>query len=90
MFQIGRFDGIKFRLYLMIVVIIWRYLVFVTLQKTNCPMVQTNIAKTILYTSILLWLAQSQFQWVRSKLSPLWLNRTRVTLALVAALACPW
>jgi uncharacterized protein len=38
----------------------------------------------------LLWLAQSQFQWVRSKLSPLWLNRTRVTLALVAALVIGW
>ena len=33
---------------LMTVVIIWRYLVLVTLQKTNCPMVQTNTARKIL------------------------------------------
>src|SRR6185369_4417087 len=26
----------------------------------------------------LLWIAQTQFNWVRQKLSPLWLNRTRV------------
>ena len=32
----------------------------------------------------LLWLAQSQFQWVRQKLSPLWLNRVRVSVALSA------
>jgi sulfite exporter TauE/SafE len=38
----------------------------------------------------LLWLAQSQFHWVRQKLSPLWLERTRVTLALVTALAIGW
>ena len=38
----------------------------------------------------LLWLAQSRFQWVRSKLSPLWLNRTRLTLALIAAAIIGW
>lgn len=34
----------------------------------------------------LLWLAQSQFHWVRQKLSPLWLARTRLALALGTAL----
>jgi sulfite exporter TauE/SafE len=38
----------------------------------------------------LLWLAQSQFQWVRQKLSPLWLNRVRVSVALSAALVVGW
>lgn len=38
----------------------------------------------------LLWLAQAQFQWVRRRLSPLWLNRTRVALALVAAVTIGW
>jgi uncharacterized protein len=38
----------------------------------------------------LLWLAQTQFQWVRQKLSPLWLNRTRVALALVTAGMLAW
>lgn len=38
----------------------------------------------------LLWLAQSQFQWVRQKLSPLWLNRTRAALALVTAAVIGW
>jgi hypothetical protein len=38
----------------------------------------------------LLWLAQSQFHWVRQKLSPLWLSRTRVALALVTALTIGW
>ena len=38
----------------------------------------------------LLWLAQSRFQWVRSKLSPLWLDRTRFTLALIAAAIIGW
>ncbi len=38
----------------------------------------------------LLWLAQSQFHWVRQKLSPLWLNRTRTTLALVTAAMIGW
>ena len=38
----------------------------------------------------LLWLAQSQFHWVRQKLSPLWLDRTRLALALVTALVLGW
>ncbi|NBQ57519.1 MAG: sulfite exporter TauE/SafE family protein [Opitutaceae bacterium] len=38
----------------------------------------------------LLWLAQSQFQWVRAKLSPLWLARTRTVLALTAAAVVGW
>ncbi len=38
----------------------------------------------------LLWLAQSQFQWVRRKVSPLWLARTRVALAFTCALAIGW
>ncbi|HWL15265.1 MAG TPA: sulfite exporter TauE/SafE family protein [Opitutus sp.] len=38
----------------------------------------------------LLWLAQSQFHWVRRKLSPLWLNRTRIALCLVTALVLGW
>jgi uncharacterized protein len=38
----------------------------------------------------LLWLAQSQFHWVRQKLSPLWLGRVRVTLALTTALVIGW
>ena len=38
----------------------------------------------------LLWLAQSQFQWVRSKFSPPWLNRVRLVLALSAALVISW
>lgn len=38
----------------------------------------------------LLWLAQSQFQWVRTRLSPLWLGRIRLTLALSAALIIGW
>lgn len=38
----------------------------------------------------LLWLAQSQFQWVRRKLSPLWINRLRLTLALTTALVIGW
>jgi uncharacterized protein len=38
----------------------------------------------------LLWLAQTQFHWVRQKLSPLWLNRTRVALALVTAGMLAW
>ena len=33
----------------------------------------------------LLWLAQSQFHWLRQKLSPQWLGRIRVTLALSVA-----
>jgi sulfite exporter TauE/SafE len=38
----------------------------------------------------LLWLAQSQFHWVRQKLSPLWLDRTRLALALTTALVLGW
>jgi sulfite exporter TauE/SafE len=38
----------------------------------------------------LLWLAQAQFHWVRQKLSPLWLGRTRVALALVTAAVMSW
>jgi uncharacterized protein len=38
----------------------------------------------------LLWLAQSQFHWVRQKLSPLWLARTRMTLALATAAVIGW
>jgi len=38
----------------------------------------------------LLWLAQSNFHWVRQKLSPLWLDRLRLTLALITALIISW
>lgn len=38
----------------------------------------------------LLWLAQTQFDAVRRHLSPLWLARTRVTLALVTAALIGW
>jgi len=38
----------------------------------------------------LLWLAQTQFHWVRQKLSPLWLGRMRITLALATALIIGW
>jgi sulfite exporter TauE/SafE len=38
----------------------------------------------------LLWLAQTQFQWVRERLSPLWLGRMRVTLALATAGIIGW
>jgi len=38
----------------------------------------------------LLWLAQTQFHWVRQKLSPLWLERTRIALALVSAAMIGW
>ena len=38
----------------------------------------------------LLWLAQSRFQWVRQKLSPLWLARVRVTLAFATAGIISW
>ena len=38
----------------------------------------------------LLWLAQAQFHWVRQKLPPLWLERTRLTLALVSAALVGW
>jgi sulfite exporter TauE/SafE len=38
----------------------------------------------------LLWLAQTQFHWVRQRLSPLWLNRTRLALALTTAAIIGW
>jgi len=38
----------------------------------------------------LLWLAQSRFQWLQTRLSPLWLGRLRVTLALATALVIGW
>lgn len=38
----------------------------------------------------LLWLAQSQFNWVRRKISPLWMGRLRITLALASALMVAW
>lgn len=38
----------------------------------------------------LLWLAQTQFQWVREKLSPLWLARMRIGLGLTVAIAVAW
>lgn len=38
----------------------------------------------------LLWLAQTQFHWVRQKLSPLWLGRARLTLALATAAVIGW
>ena len=41
-------------------------------------------------TMPLLWLAQSQFAWIRAKLSPSWVSGIRVTLALAAALMVAW
>lgn len=38
----------------------------------------------------LLWLAQTQFHWVRQKLSPLWLDRARLMLALTTAGVIGW
>ena len=38
----------------------------------------------------LLWLAQSQFHWVREKLSPRWLGHTRLALALATAGVIAW
>lgn len=38
----------------------------------------------------LLWLAQTQFHWVRQKISPLWLGRMRVALALTTAAVIGW
>ncbi|MEO6875295.1 MAG: sulfite exporter TauE/SafE family protein, partial [Opitutaceae bacterium] len=38
----------------------------------------------------LLWLAQSQSAWIRARLSPVWLNRTRLALALATALVISW
>ena len=38
----------------------------------------------------LLWLAQSRFQWLRARLSPPWLGRLRIALALSAAIVISW
>lgn len=38
----------------------------------------------------LLWLLQSQAGWIRSRLSPLWLGRLRLGLALATALVISW
>ena len=38
----------------------------------------------------LLWLAQSQAHWIRAQLSPLWLGRARLVLALTVALVLSW
>ena len=38
----------------------------------------------------LLWLAQSQFHWIRQKFSPLWIDRTRLVLALTTAVVIGW
>jgi sulfite exporter TauE/SafE len=38
----------------------------------------------------LLWFAQSQFHWLRGKLSARWLGRIRVTLALTTAAVIGW
>jgi uncharacterized protein len=38
----------------------------------------------------LLWLAQTQFHWVRQKVSPLWLSRVRITLGLTTAVIIGW
>lgn len=38
----------------------------------------------------LLWFAQSQFNWLRTKLSPVWIERIRVGLALITALLIAW
>lgn len=41
-------------------------------------------------TMPMLWLAQSRFQWIRAKLSPLWMSRLRISLGLLAAAAVAW
>ncbi len=38
----------------------------------------------------LLWLAQTQFHWVRQRISPLWLGRMRMALALTTAAVIGW
>ena len=38
----------------------------------------------------LLWLVQTQFSWLRARLSPLWLARVRIAFALAAALVIAW
>lgn len=37
-----------------------------------------------------LWLAQSQFHWLRNKLSPAWMSRIRIAISLTAAIAIAW
>lgn len=41
-------------------------------------------------TMPLLWLAQTQMQWLRRRLSPAWMTRLRIALALGAALMVAW
>jgi sulfite exporter TauE/SafE len=38
----------------------------------------------------LLWVAQFQFNWLRQRLSPLWLGRVRIALALTTAAVISW
>lgn len=38
----------------------------------------------------MLWLAQTQFRWFQGRLSPAWLGRLRVGLAVLAALVIGW
>ena len=57
---------------------------------TACAGVTINLAAFGLGTVPLLWLAQTQFHWVRQKLSPLWLERTRIALALGSAVVIGW
>lgn len=38
----------------------------------------------------LLWMAQSNFNWLRRRLSPLWLGRVRIALALATAAIISW
>lgn len=38
----------------------------------------------------LLWLVQSQFGWARRKLSPVWISRIQVSVAVIAALVISW
>lgn len=41
-------------------------------------------------TAPLLWFVQSRVGWIRTKLSPAWLDRTRVVLGLAAACVIAW
>ena len=41
-------------------------------------------------TMPLLWAVQANFGWLRVRLSPAWMTRLQVTLALVAALVISW
>jgi len=38
----------------------------------------------------LLWLVQTQYAWLRARLTPLWFARVRIALALLAAFAVAW